>query len=188
MSPRRRERQPGGTESRNFRPANVSLINGNFALWSSEKKPVTTETSVLEPRRFKVKFRDERRATRAEVLEAVKSKSSAVVDARSEGEFTGSEKHSKRSGHIPEACHLEWTNLVDTDGRFIGESAQRAKLEKADLKLGTQVITRCQGGGRASVDAFAIERLGFKTKNYYRGWSDWGNADDTPIEGEKTTP
>ena len=25
------------------------------------------------------------------------------------------------------------------------------------------------------------ERLGFKTRNYYLGWSDWGNADDTPV-------
>jgi thiosulfate/3-mercaptopyruvate sulfurtransferase len=43
------------------------------------------------------------------------------------------------------------------------------------------VITHCQGGGRASVDAFALERLGFPTRNYYVGWSDWGNAEDTPV-------
>ena len=49
------------------------------------------------------------------------------------------------------------------------------------------MITHCQGGGRASVSAFVLERLGFSTRNYYRGWSDWGNADDTPIE-EKAAP
>jgi len=27
-----------------------------------------------------------------------------------------------------------------------------------------------------------FERLGFPTRNYYLGWSDWGNAEDTPVE------
>jgi thiosulfate/3-mercaptopyruvate sulfurtransferase len=49
-------------------------------------------------------------------------------------------------------------------------------------RLERLVITHCQGGGRASVDAFVFERLGFPTRNYYLGWSDWGNAADTPVE------
>jgi thiosulfate/3-mercaptopyruvate sulfurtransferase len=44
------------------------------------------------------------------------------------------------------------------------------------------VIKHCQGGGRASVDAFVFERLGFPTRDYYPGWSDWGNAAETPVE------
>jgi 3-mercaptopyruvate sulfurtransferase SseA len=27
-----------------------------------------------------------------------------------------------------------------------------------------------------------MERLGFPTRNYYPGWSDWGNTDETPVE------
>ena len=88
---------------------------------------------------------------------------------------------SKRGGHIPAACHLEWSDLVDKDGRFLDAAALRARLEKLGIKPGEPVITHCQGGGRASVDAFALERLGLPTRNYYLGWSDWGNAEQTPV-------
>ena len=88
---------------------------------------------------------------------------------------------SKRGGHIPAACHLEWSDLVDKDGRFLDPSALRARLAKLGIKPGEPVITHCQGGGRASVDAFALERLGLPTRNYYLGWSDWGNAEQTPV-------
>jgi hypothetical protein len=80
------------------------------------------------------------------------------------------------------ACHLEWTNLVDPDGRFLDEVALRGKLATIGVRPRDAVITHCQGGGRASVDAFVFERLGFPTQNYYLGWSDWGNAEDTPVE------
>ena len=106
-------------------------------------------------------------------------------DARTEGEHSGVEKRSKRAGHIPTACHLEWNTLVDKDGRFLDEAALRAKLDAIGIKPGEPLVTHCQGGGRASVDAFVFERLGFTTRNYYLGWSDWGNAEDTPVESGK---
>jgi thiosulfate/3-mercaptopyruvate sulfurtransferase len=48
-------------------------------------------------------------------------------------------------------------------------------------------ITHCQSGGRASVDAFEFERLGFTTRNYYLGWSDWGNVENTPVTSGPAT-
>ena len=82
---------------------------------------------------------------------------------------------------------------IEENGKFLEESVLRQKLVKAGLKEGEPVITHCQGGGRASVAAFALELLGFPTRNYYLGWSDWGNVDDTPIAAspatsEKTKP
>ena len=161
----------------------VGLIDGNFPLWSGEGRPVTTGVPQVEPRPFRVAFRTERHASKDDVLTALKGKGSVrVIDARSGAEHAGAEKRSKRAGHIPTACHLEWSTLVDKDGRFLVEATLRAKLAKAGVKPGEPVITHCQGGGRASVDAFVFERLGFPTRNYYLGWSDWGNADDTPVE------
>jgi thiosulfate/3-mercaptopyruvate sulfurtransferase len=163
----------------------VGLIDGNFPLWASEKRPVTTEVPAVEPRAFKVAFRDDRHATRGDVLAAVGSKSAVIVDARSEAEFAGREKRANRAGHVPRSCRIEWANLVGPDGRFLDDSTLRTMLTNAGVKAEEPVITHCQSGGRASVDAFVFERLGFKTRNYYLGWSDWGNASETPIEVEK---
>ncbi len=163
----------------------VGLVDGNFPLWAAERRPVTAEVPKVEPKPFKVAFRDDRHATKEEVLSAIRSRSALIVDARSAGEYTGTVKRSKRGGHVPTACSLEWNNLVDKDGRFLDESALRAILAKAGVRSGEPVITHCQGGGRASVNAFVLERLGFKTRNYYLGWSDWGNASDMPVEVEE---
>jgi thiosulfate/3-mercaptopyruvate sulfurtransferase len=162
----------------------VGLLNGNFPLWAAEERPVTAEVPSVEPRPFKVTLRADRHATRNEVVSALSSQGVTILDARSDGEYTGAEKRSKRAGHVPTACHLEWNNLVDKDGRFLDEMAARAKLAKAGVRSDGPVITHCQGGGRASVNAFVLERLGFKARNYYLGWSDWGNADDTPVKVE----
>jgi thiosulfate/3-mercaptopyruvate sulfurtransferase len=164
----------------------AGLIDGNFALWEKEGRPVTADVPKVDPKSFAVDFQNGRFASRDRVLSAIKQGNARVVDARSIEEYTGEKKMSKRGGHIPDACHLEWSELVDADGRFLDAKALKAKLTALGIKPGEAVITHCQGGGRASVDAFAIERLGFPTSNYYEGWSDWGNAEDTPIaEGRK---
>jgi thiosulfate/3-mercaptopyruvate sulfurtransferase len=160
----------------------VGLIDGNFPLWAKQGRPVAVEVPRVEPRAFAVKLRAERHATKVQVLEALRRGEARVIDARSDAEHTGAEKWATRGGRIPTACHLEWTNLVDPDGRFLDESALRVKLAAIGVRPGDAVITHCQGGGRASVDAFVFERLGFPTRNYYLGWSDWGNAADTPVE------
>jgi thiosulfate/3-mercaptopyruvate sulfurtransferase len=159
----------------------VGLIDGSFPLWHEQGRAVTTAVPEVEPRPFRVAFRAERHATRADVLEALQAGSARVIDARSEGEYTGAEKRSRRGGHIPAACNLEWSTLVGQDGRFLDPAALRAKLGDLGVQPGEPVITHCQGGGRASVDAFVLGRLGFPTRNYYLGWSDWGNAAETPV-------
>lgn len=166
----------------------VGLIDGGFPLWEKQGRPVTTKVVKVDPRTFRVHFRADRLATRGEVLAALRQGKVQVIDARSEAEHNGVEKRSKRGGRIPTACHLEWAQLVDKEGRFLDEAGLRATLGRAGVKRGEPVITHCQGGGRASVDAFVFERLGLPTRNYYLGWSDWGNAQDTPIEtGAATT-
>jgi thiosulfate/3-mercaptopyruvate sulfurtransferase len=160
----------------------VGLIDGGFPLWEKQGRPVTVAPPKVAPRALQVRFRTDRLADREDVLAALKQGTARVIDARSAAEHTGMEKRSKRGGRVPTACHVEWTTLVDADGRFLDEATLRDKLSKAGVEPGEMVITHCQGGRRASVDAFALERLGFLTRHYYLGWSDWGNVENTPIE------
>jgi thiosulfate/3-mercaptopyruvate sulfurtransferase len=168
---------------------NVALVDGNFTLWETEKRPLTNLTTLVRPGTFTIKIHRDRLANREDVLAVLENKSARIIDARSLAEFTGADAKSKRAGHIPEACHLEWTQLVSQDGKFLKLSELSARLAKAGVKPGEAVITHCQGGGRASVDAFVFEHLGHSTRNYYLGWSDWGNIADTPVATEsKTNP
>ncbi len=159
----------------------VGLIDGNFPLWKAQGRPVGDEVLTVTPRPFPVAFRADRLATRDDVLAALKGGQTTIVDARTAAEYVGTQKNSKRGGHIPAACRLEWSDLVDQDGRFLGEAELTAKLAALGVQGRGPIVTHCQGGGRASVDAFAFERLGHPTRNFYLGWSDWGNAADTPV-------
>jgi thiosulfate/3-mercaptopyruvate sulfurtransferase len=163
---------------------NVALVNGGFGLWARQGRPVTSDSTKAVPRPFRVKFQHARLAGRDQVVNSLKS-ADVVVDARSAAEYAGDEVRSRRGGHIPSACHLEWSTLVDEEGRFLDERALRGRLDSLRIKSGQPITTYCQSGGRSSVDVFVLERLGFPVRNYYLGWSDWGNAEDSPIETGK---
>ncbi len=162
----------------------VGLVDGGFPLWAKEGHPVSIEVPKVPEVAREVHFRPDRLATKDDVLGLVKAPGSTkIVDARSPDEHSGKARMSnKKAGHIPAACPLEWKDLVDADGRFLPEDLLKEKVRKAGIQPGDPVVTHCQGGGRASVDAFVFERLGHPTRNYYLGWSEWGNAGETPVE------
>ena len=74
-------------------------------------------------------------------------------------------------------------SMIDKEtGRFHPPATLQRRFSEAGIDIHRPVITHCQSGGRASVMAFAIELMGGQAANYYRGWSEWGNTDDTPVE------
>ena len=162
----------------------VGLIDGNFSLWKAQRRKVTQEVPKKWNLTFPVDFQRDRLATRDDVLNSLKSHEAQVIDARTIEEWAGTKLISKRGGHIPNACRIEWSDLVDQDGRFLSRDKLQARFDQAGVKPAEPVITHCQGGGRASLDAFVAEMLGHPTRNYYLSWSDWGNADETPITTE----
>jgi thiosulfate/3-mercaptopyruvate sulfurtransferase len=106
------------------------------------------------------------------------------VDARSEDEFCGINKRdNKRGGAIPGAKHLEWSDLIDQEtNRFKSPAELKRLFEQAGIDLTRPTASHCNGGGRAAVMAFGLELMGAnEVRNYYRGWGEWGNAQDTPI-------
>ena len=117
------------------------------------------------------------------ILDSLKGGTLQIIDARSEGEFCGAEKHAKRGGAIPGARHLEWSELLDkVTHRFKGADELRRLFKEAGIDLEKPAAAHCQSGGRASVMVFGMELLGAKdVRNYYDSWSEWGNAEDTPI-------
>ncbi len=128
--------------------------------------------------------RKKRLVIKDQVLRSLTDKSLQIVDARSEKEYCGIDlKENARGGAIPGAKHLEWSELVDpATGRFKSPEDLKQIFDKAGIDLTRPIASHCQSGGRASVMAFGLELMGAKDpRNYYRGWSEWGNLDDAPI-------
>jgi glutathione peroxidase-family protein/3-mercaptopyruvate sulfurtransferase SseA len=163
----------------------VRLLNGGWKTWNAESLPIDKNPpGAIEKAEIDLKPSSERLATKSQVLDWVNNKKVQIVDARSDKEFCGIDKQeNQRAGAIPGAKHLEWSDLIDgkTD-RFKSPKELRQLFEKANIQLDLPVASHCQSGGRASVMVFGLELMGAKdVRNYYRGWSEWGNATDTPI-------
>ncbi|MBC8872549.1 MAG: sulfurtransferase [Planctomycetes bacterium] len=170
------------------------LLDGGWKTWKAKGYPTTAEVvGVVSSAGFTAVPRVKRLTTKTQLLALLERNSIQIVDTRSEGEFCGIEKRdNKRGGAIPGAKHLEWKDVIDQEThRFKSPNELRQLFDEAGVDLERPSATHCQSGGRASVMAFAMELMGASDiRNYYRGWSEWGNADDTPVDvpTKKTKP
>jgi thiosulfate/3-mercaptopyruvate sulfurtransferase len=163
----------------------VRLLNGGWKGWKAAKLAAQTgKPQEFSPKDFEAMPQAERLATKEQLLDSLKDKSLQIVDARSDAEFCGIDKQkNKRAGAIPGAKHLEWIDLIDEQTQRFKTSAQLQLLfREAGIQLDQPTATHCQSGGRAAVMDFAMELMGAPdVSNYYASWSEWGNADDTPV-------
>lgn len=162
----------------------VRLLNGGWVGWTADKLPTEKEEVAPAPAPFVARPRPARLAAKDELLKSLDGKKLQIVDARSEKEFCGVEKlTNRRGGAIPGSKQLEWIDLIDQKShRFKNADDLRKLFDGAGIQLDRPTATYCQSGGRASVMAFGLELMGAKgVSNYYRSWSEWGNAEDTPV-------
>lgn len=163
----------------------VRLLNGGWKGWKSAGMPTTEKTpSPASPVKFTATTHAKRLATMEQILDLLPVNPLQIVDARSEDEFCGIDKKgTKRGGAIPGAKHLEWSDLIDQKTqRFKSAEQLRQIFDEANIDLNRPTASHCQSGGRASVVAFGLELMGAKdVRNYYRGWGEWGNAENAPV-------
>lgn len=158
------------------------LLNGGWAAWTADGGTVSKEAPRPEPTTPRLTANADRLATKGQVLEYVKGKDHLIIDARSDNEYCGEQKLAKRGGAIPGARNLEWSDLLERNGRFKSPEELMKLFQEHGISTREPAVTYCQSGGRASVVAFALELMGAKdVRNYYRSWNEWGNDPDTPI-------
>ncbi|MBN9522535.1 sulfurtransferase [bacterium] len=162
----------------------VRLLNGGWVGWAAGKRPTESAEPRFVPAAFTAVAAPDRLATKDDLLKSLGGGSIQIVDARSEKEFCGIDaQNNKRAGAIPGARQLEWIELIDPATHRFRPPADLAKLfAAAGVRLDRPTATHCQSGGRAAVMAYGLELMGAKdVRNYYKSWSEWGNADDTPV-------
>jgi thiosulfate/3-mercaptopyruvate sulfurtransferase len=162
----------------------VKLLNGGWKGWAAANRSITPEVPKVDAKEITLAPHPERLATKDQLMKSLPKREFQIVDARSESEYCGEADSAKRNGAIPGAINKEWTEVIDKKTQRFKSAEELSKLfQEAGIKLDQPSVTYCQSGGRAAVMAFALELMGVKSvRNYYRSWSEWGNADNTPIE------
>jgi len=164
----------------------VGVLNGGWNMWMVAVGKSSAAASSVKPTKFAPKFQADRLAEIGDLKSSYKSDSVAVIDARSATEFNGTGGPGARKGRIPGATRIEWSDPLDPGGRFKSKKRLQADFFAQGLRRDKTVVTYCQTGGRASLDAFALELAGFpKVKNYYCSWQEWSADSSAPVETTK---
>jgi thiosulfate/3-mercaptopyruvate sulfurtransferase len=161
------------------------LLNGGFPAWKANNGKTTQERAAVAISSVAdIEKQPGRLTTKDQLLQLLKSQPPQIVDARSTGEYCGTQETAKRNGAIPGAKHLEWSDTLDKKtGKFKSADDLTKLFKEAGIDPAKPAVTYCQSGGRAAVLAFTLDLMGGKdVSNYYRSWAEWGNDPDTPIE------
>jgi len=164
-----------------------SLLNGCLPAWVGDGRATADEITVPTPARYPEPAPVQTGAGYADrdyVLAALGKSDTVILDARSAFEYDGRKALAKRGGHIPGAVHLEWTEALDRSRnmRLKQPDELRTLFASAGATPEKEIITHCQTHHRSALTYAVLKSLGYERIQGYAGsWSEWGNADDTPV-------
>ena len=176
-----------------FGHEDVRIMDGGRMKWEAENRPYTSATPSYPATNYVAKDPDESiRAFRDDVLAAVKSGTTQLIDVRSPGEYSGEVIHmagypqegAQRAGHITGAKSIPWGTAANPDGTFKSAETLRQLYSTYAVTPDKDVITYCRIGERSSHTWFVLKYLlGYPhVRNYDGSWVEWGNLIDVPIE------
>ncbi|WP_347137899.1 3-mercaptopyruvate sulfurtransferase [Paracoccus sp. SSK6] len=163
----------------------VAVLDGGFAKWQAEDRPVEDMAPILRDRHITVQRQAGLVRDVTQVALASKLADHQIVDARAPERFRGEAPEPRpdlRSGHIPGARNVPFGRLLNADGTMKSPDDLRAEFEAAGVDLKKPVITSCGSGITAAVLSLALERIGHRNHSLYDGsWTEWGSFPDLPI-------
>lgn len=161
----------------------VAVLDGGYARWVAEARPVSTESRARVPKRFVE--RPGAVAVDAAYIEAhLGDPAVRLLDARSPERFRGeNETLDPVAGHIPGAVNRHFMENLGPDGRF--KPAEVLRQAFVSLLRGTApnaVVHCCGSGVTACHNLLAMEVAGLAGSRLYPGsWSEWCTDPARPV-------
>ncbi|EPC3763154.1 3-mercaptopyruvate sulfurtransferase [Klebsiella michiganensis] len=170
---------------RTFGVEKVSIVAGGLEGWRRDGLPLEQGLPELPEGDFDGRVDPLAIKRLTDVLLVSHEGSAQIVDARPAGRFNGlvaEPRPGLRSGHIPGALNVPWTELV-----INGELKTTDELNEIFARQGVDferpIIASCGSGVTAAVVVLALTTLGVNGVSLYDGsWSEWGARTDLPIE------
>jgi thiosulfate/3-mercaptopyruvate sulfurtransferase len=168
---------------------NVRLLDGGLANWEAAGGQLSLQVPSYEPGNFSPSEPNlELRAFIDEVVDAAEAgdtDNTLIVDNRSLESYLGEvESGATFDGHVPTAESLFSFGLFTEDNAYLGAEDIALAYEEIGVTSDKEIILYCGTGLLASASWFALTQvLGFENvKNYDGSWTEYGNAENVPIE------
>jgi thiosulfate/3-mercaptopyruvate sulfurtransferase len=166
---------------RYFGHPDVRVLDGGFAAWVAEGRPVTTGmppqlAGDFMPSPGHMPMLDA--SGSAEV-----AKAGVLLDARARERFRGDvEPIDPVAGHIPGARSAPTQDNLDVSGRFLDPERLRERFATLGVRSGVTAGAYCGSGVTAAHEVLAMTVAGVEDPALYVGsWSDWITDPSRPV-------
>ncbi|ACU35417.1 sulfurtransferase [Actinosynnema pretiosum subsp. pretiosum] len=162
----------------------VAVLDGGYAAWSAEGRPVTAEEP--EPEEGDVVVRPGRMPVVDADGAAELAREGVLLDARAGARYRGEvEPVDPKAGHIPGAVSAPSAEHAGADGRWLPARTLAARFQALGVTGDRPVGAYCGSGVTASSVVLALEAAGLTTRDtpallYPGSWSNW-SAQDRPV-------
>ena len=158
------------------------LLDGGLGAWKQAGGAVTADLPAEGNGTVQIDPRSGLVVDAAWVQEHMDGTGYALVDGRAPVFFDGLREDQGKSGHLPGAGNLPWTELVDESLHLKGADELRALFSAAGVEPGDTVVGYCHIGQFATLVLFAARTLGHEVVLYDGAFQDWAGR-DLPVEG-----
>jgi thiosulfate/3-mercaptopyruvate sulfurtransferase len=167
---------------------NYAVLNGGYAKWAQEGRPVNAALPAVTGSTYPVKKEaDGFTVDFRTVATTIGKPGTVIIDVRPADFFTGKKSDEARAGHIPGAFNRAFSEDVITSSNKVVTFKPAAELAAAYSRLipstNTAVIVHCRTGHQASQTFFVLKHLlGYPNVRWYdAGWTEWATRPELPI-------
>jgi thiosulfate/3-mercaptopyruvate sulfurtransferase len=160
----------------------AAVLDGGWQAWTEAGGAVSRDDAPRRPAaRFVARPRPALIAAKEDVVAALDSEETCIVNALPETQHRGEDRGYPRRGHIPGALNVPARRLLDPGTqRFLPPVELATQL--SPLLAKPRVITYCGGGIAATADAFVLTLLGHRDVAVYDGsLLEWSSDPSLPL-------
>ena len=158
----------------------VGVLDGGWARWAAEDRPVSTTVTKPEPTTFTADYRPELVADKEDVQARLEGDDACLINA-----LRPSDHAAQRIPNSENVPAVGDDAVITDNGTYQPEERLRERFADAGATDAEEVITYCGGGIAASSEALALYHAGITDAAVYDGsLTEWTADPDRPVESD----